>query len=323
MRQTILITGGQGLIGSTLIKILDELNIDYKAIDIRISPSNPIGTNILNYNPLKKLIDNCIGVVHLAAISRVIWGEENPQLCRKVNVDGTKNIIDACLASPNKPWLIYASSREVYGQQATFPVSEGCIFRPHNHYAKSKIDAESLVNDAKNSGLQASILRFSNVFGGLCDYSERVVPAFCYNALNNLPLRVNGGDSLLDFTYVDDVVKGIIQVIKLLSIQNESLPPIHFTTGKATSLLELANLAVGLCNSSSDVVLKPKDYIYPSKFYGDNTRAKSLLGWQPEYDARSGVQKYLEKLKSKTAILYPSIMVGTYENFKSDTRLSA
>ncbi|MEI6188046.1 MAG: NAD(P)-dependent oxidoreductase [Alphaproteobacteria bacterium] len=319
----ILITGALGLIGSTLNNLLNDEGYVVCPIDIRADPTNLSPNNILDFNHIKKMIKGCVGVVHLAAVSRVIWGEENPWLCRKVNVDGTKNIINACLESPIKPWLIYASSREVYGQQNIFPVQEDCTFRPHNHYAKSKIDAEKLVNDARDRGLQTTTLRFSNVFGGLCDYSERVVPAFCSNSLKGLPLQVNGGDSLLDFTYVDDVVKGIIQVIKLMSTQNESLPAIHFTTGKATSLLELANLTVQLCNSSSDIILKQKDSIYPSKFYGNYTRAKSLLGWEPKYNIRVGILNYLEKLKNNTAILYPSTMVRINENFESDTWLSA
>lgn len=323
MRKKILITGALGLIGSTLTNLLNDQGYTLCPIDVRVDQTNLNPINILDIRSIKKIIQGCLGVVHLAAVSRVIWGEENPQLCRQVNVDGTRNIINACLESPNKPWLIYASSREVYGQQDVFPVQEDCTFRPHNHYAKSKIDAENLVNDARDRGLQTTILRFSNVFGGLGDYSERVVPAFCSNALNGTPLQVNGGDSLLDFTYVDDVVKGIIEVIKLMTMQNESLPAIHFTTGKATSLLELANLAVSLCNSSSEIILKQKDSIYPSKFFGDYTRANSLLGWQPEYDMRTAILEYLEKLKTNIAILHPSTMVGINENFKSDTRLSA
>lgn len=321
--KTIVITGALGLIGSSLRSFLNNQGYVVCSVDVKSNPSNLTPINILDVTQIKKMIQGCIGVVHLAAVSRVIWGEENPLLCRKVNVEGTKNIINACLESPAKPWLIYASSREVYGQQDIFPVQEDCVFRPHNLYAKSKIDAENLVKEAKNKGLQTTTLRFSNVFGGLCDYSERVVPAFCSSALKGLPLYVNGGDSVLDFTYIDDVVKGISQVIKLMVTQNESLPAIHFTTGKATSLLELANLTVRLCNSSSDIVLKQKDSIYPSKFYGDYSRAKSLLGWEPEYNIKTGVLNYLERLKNNSAILYPSTMVRIDENFESDTWLSA
>lgn len=321
--QKILITGSSGLIGSTLTSLLYEQGYDVCPIDIRTNPSNQNPINILDIPNVNLMVKECVGVVHLAAVSRVIWGEENPWLCRKINVDGTKNIINACLESPTKPWLIYASSREVYGQQDIFPVNEDCDFRPHNYYAQSKVDAENLVNDARDIGLKTTTLRFSNVFGGLYDYCERVIPAFCSNSLKGLPLQVNGGDSLLDFTYVDDVVRGITQVIKLMSTQNESLPAIHFTTGKATSLLELANLAVKLVNSSSDIILKQKDSIYPSKFYGDYTRAKTLLGWEPEYNIKTGILNYLEKLQNKTAKLYPSAMVSINENFESNTWLSA
>jgi dTDP-glucose 4,6-dehydratase len=321
--QTIVVTGALGLIGSMLVKKLSALQVKVILVDIRSTPHNPVGINILNYPVLRDVIKNCTGVIHLAAVSRVIWGEEHPQLCTDINVKGTKNIIDACIKSPKKPWLIYASSREVYGQQTTFPVSEECIFMPHNHYAKSKMQAENLVNAAKKAGLQVSTLRFSNVFGGVSDYAERVVPAFCVNALNNLPLQVNGADALLDFTYVEDVVKGITQAAQYLSIQHDSLPAMHFTTGKATSLLELAKLVVKLCNSASDIIVKPKHALYPSKFYGDYSRANALLGWQPDHDVQSGVIHYVNQLKANTAKLIFSTKGSTNENFESYSWLSA
>lgn len=318
--QTILVTGSLGLIGSTLVKMLKDLNVNIITIDIR---DNTIDSNILNYNVLQKLISNCTGVIHLAAISRVIWGEKNPQLCKKVNVEGTRNVVNACIESAKNPWLIYASSREVYGQQDIFPVHEDCIFQPHNQYAKSKIDAECIVAEAKKAGLKTSILRFSNVYGGTHDYSERVIPAFCWNALNNQVLEVNGKDSLLDFTFVEDVAKGIMQTVEVLSSSNESLPAMHFTTGKGTSLFELANLILKLTNSSSNIQLRPKDSIYPSKFYGDYTRAKSLLKWQPTNDIKSGLIKYIAKLNAQTAKIYPLDMVDINENIESNTWLSA
>ena len=321
--QTIAVTGALGLIGSTLITALNKLNINVLPIDIRATLTNPVGVNILDYPVLQDIVNNCTGIVHLAAISRVIWGEEDPFLCRQVNVEGTKNIIKACINSPTKPWLIYASSREVYGQQTTFPVSEDCQLVPHNYYAKSKIEAETLVSEAKNAGLQVAKLRFSNVFGGLSDYAQRVVPAFCFNALNNLPLQVYGADSSLDFTYVIDVVKGITQTIEFLSSQAESLPAIHLTTGNATSLLDLAELVLHLCESKAEVIVKPKDTIYPSQFYGDYTRAKSLLGWQPEHTMKSGLTQYLANLKANTAKLHSLNMVSINENFKSHSWLSA
>jgi dTDP-glucose 4,6-dehydratase len=318
--QTILVTGSLGLIGSTLVKMLKDTNVNVITIDIR---DNAIDSNILNYNVLQKLISNCTGVIHLAAISRVIWGEDNPELCKKVNVEGTKNVVNACVESTKKPWLIYASSREVYGQQDIFPVNEDCVFQPHNQYAKSKIDAENIVTEARETGLKSAILRFSNVYGGMSDYSERVIPAFCWNAINNQALEVNGKDSLLDFTFVDDVARGIAQVVNVLSSNNESLPAIHFTTGKTTSLFELANLIIKLTNSSSDIKLKPKNSIYPSRFYGDYSRAKSLLNWQPTNDIKSGLINYIERLKAQKAKVYTLNMVDINENFESNTRLSA
>jgi nucleoside-diphosphate-sugar epimerase len=88
-------------------------------------------------------------------------------------------------------------------------------------------------------------------------------------------------------------------------------------------LLELANLAVELSNSSSDIILKPKDSIYPSRFCGDYSRAKSLLGWQPTHYIKEGIAKYIKELTAEVAKVHHLNMVHVNENFKSYSRISA
>jgi len=103
-----------------------------------------------------------VGVVHLAAVSRVIDGERDPARCWAVNVEGTRTVVEAAQSSPLRPWVIYASSREVYGQPSALPASEDCDRAPLNVYGRSKVAAEDLVTA---SGLAHAIVRFSNVYG--------------------------------------------------------------------------------------------------------------------------------------------------------------
>ena len=106
----ILVTGAAGLIGSALVERLKKQGYEVMCCDIRLrdSPLSFFSGEII------PLLQECVGVVHLAAISRVIHGEQHPELCYKVNVKGTTKFLELYKLLPNKPWLIYASSREVY-----------------------------------------------------------------------------------------------------------------------------------------------------------------------------------------------------------------
>lgn len=82
---------------------------------------------------------------NLAAVSRVIWGEQQPDLCWQTNVTSTRHVLESAYTSSNQPWVLYASSRAVYSQQKRFPVTESAPLQPLNTYARLKVAAEELV----------------------------------------------------------------------------------------------------------------------------------------------------------------------------------
>jgi UDP-glucose 4-epimerase len=289
----ILITGSEGLIGSGLSTYIMKQGYDIVGYDLASKPSPK---TILNMETLRYAAEGCIGIVHLAATSRVIDGQKNPFLCWNTNVVGTRNVIAAALECKTKPWVIYASSREVYGQQDVLPVQENCILKPMNIYAESKVEAERLMIEAREQSLNTCILRFSNVFGSVDDHSTRVIPAFCQAALSGRLLKVEGKDNIFDFTYIDDVIDGIAKVIDLLEGGTKNLPPIHFTTGVGTTLLEAANLIIKMTQSSSPIHQDNPRSFDVSSFYGDNQRAYTLLNWKPLFSFKDGIKFFLHKL---------------------------
>lgn len=314
----ILVTGALGLIGSELSKALSLLNVHVKELDIRYATTNSAYADICNKEEIMDKIHDCDGVVHLAGISRIAWGESDPVLCNKINTQGTDNLLQACLHSKRKPWFIFASSREVYGLQESFPVKESCILQPKNIYAQSKLAAEQLVEHAFTVGLQACILRFSNVYGGLFDHCDRVVPAFCINALNNRTIRIDGKDCIYDFTHVEDVIDGILKTIDFLSHKKcQSISKIHFTTSVPTSLFELAKTVIDTTNSSSNIELLPARTYGTTKFYGDYSLANSLLGWKPLYGLQAGLTKFIVDLQTQVENKPFYFAQGINESFKS------
>jgi UDP-glucose 4-epimerase len=290
---TILITGSQGLIGKTLIKYLKNTPYQVKQLDINLPVNHPHYGDINHPESIHQQLADCIGIIHLAAISRVIWGEQQPELCWQTNVLGTSYLLAAAYKATAKPWFIYASSREVYGQQQQFPVVESASLQPLNAYARSKVAAEELVNQYQTQGLKTAILRFSSVYGRIDDHADRVVPAFCRAAAYGKTLNIEGLDNTFDFTHVTDVVDGIVKTILQLQ-QGQSLPAIHLTSGQPTTLYELAKLACNISNTSAKLIEAPPRSFDVAKFYGSPLLAQEKLGWKPKIAIETGITQLIE-----------------------------
>lgn len=301
----ILITGSAGLIGSALSIALRKLGINVIGIDNGLEPYHENYGDVLDYNRVLEGTAQADGVIHLAAVSRVVFGEKNPKLCWETNVEGTKCVIEAALESQKKPWVLYASSREVYGQQKHLPVKETAPLIPVNIYGESKIAAEKSIEDAVKRGLKGSVVRFSNVFGSVHDHHDRVIPAFCAAAANGTGIRVDGRDNLFDFTFIDDVVQGILAFIYALNKSQTPLPPIHLTTGQAVSLGEVATYAQKASVHDIQITEAPSRSFDVSKFSGDTSRSKDLLNWEACVPIQEGIHRLINQFNLSTEIGQP------------------
>lgn len=296
----ILITGSHGLVGSALRADLHAAGHLTRHLDLRAPQGDGRG-DVLDPHAIDAAVAGCDGIIHLAAVSRVLWGERDPALCRATNEGGTRNLLRAALGAPRRPWFIFASSREVYGEPDTLPVREHAPLRPVNVYGQTKITGERLIDDARAAGLATAIVRLSNVYGSIHDHADRVVPAFTRRALAGEPLRVDGAEHTFDFTHIDDTARGILAVTDALHAGERRLPPIHFLTGTPTTLGELAAAAIDLAASRSPIQhAAPRSYDV-ARFYGDPSRARALLGWQPRVPLRDGLTRLLTALRSSEA----------------------
>ena len=238
----------------------------------------------------------CDGIVHLGAVSRVIDGERDPETCWSVNAEGTRLLVETAQRQPAPPWLIHASSREVYGEVAQLPAGEDTPFDPVNIYGRSKIAGETAV---RQSELRSAIVRFSNVYGSTADYPDRVIPAFCRQAANDEAIRVDGLDHTFDFTHLSDTVRGLHILIERLQ-HGLSDVTLHFLTGVPTTLGELAELAVALAGSSSPIHEAAPRNFDVGRFYGDPSRAEMLLGWRAEVPLREGLARLIEDFRRES-----------------------
>lgn len=290
----LLITGSKGLIGSALRKACTHLNIQTVGIDKNEQIDQPDYGTILDRNAIFNRMQECDGIIHLAAISRVIFGEKFPKLCWETNVEGTENVLEAALASEKKPWVLYASSREVYGEQKILPVQETAPLAPVNIYGESKAEAERKV---EASSLITGIVRFSNVFGSAHDHHDRVIPAFCRASAEGTEIRVDGAENLFDFTFIEDVVHGILAFIYLLSQKNASITPIHLTSGQPATLGEVAHIAKRASHYPLSIRESASRSFDVARFSGDISRAQKLLHWKATTYVKEGMHRLINQYR--------------------------
>lgn len=292
----ILVTGSEGLIGKSLCTRLVAAGRVVLPFDISRGPSE----DIKKTDELKKALSGVSGIVHLAAVSRVVVGEKNPDLCLATNVDALSRLLVAVQDCRDRPWLIFASSREVYGRATELPVAETAVLSPVNVYARSKVEGERLTLGAREAGLWTNLCRFSTVYGRTDDHSDRLIPAFARVAANGGELRVDGGSTTVDATHVDDVADGMMSLIDATSA-GERLPPLHFVSGKGTSIADLAHLAKAVSSKPVSIRLSdPRSYDV-GQFIGDPTRCRQLLGWSSKIPIEAGFQALVRDFEAQSS----------------------
>ena len=315
MDSIIVITGCSGFIGSALSeKILlnggKVLGIDLVEPPLSLSQYERfffINGDVRYVNDISSVIDDDIeGFIHLASPSRVMWVEEQPNICTDIMINGTQNILDEA-AKSHANWFIFGSSREVYGNLMEIPANEDCILAPINIYGKNKAIAEEMVtsfNSEKNPLLRKAILRYSNVYGSWHDHHDRVVPAFVKSAITGECIEVQGKDQIFDFTHVDDVIKATLNAIDCLR-KDGGMICCHITTGRGTTLEELANLAMSATGSSCNVRYSEPRVNDPLRFVGANDRCRDLLGIVPDIEIENGISRLVETWDEQNTGIQP------------------
>ena len=224
----VLVTGGAGFIGSSFAKkakqqgwdvtIFDNLSTGHKST---VDELEKLGIRVIigdirDRDLLSKETANCTAVVHLAAQVSVPLSVEKPKETNDINVQGTDNVIQSCFDNDVQR-LVVASSAAVYGNADNLPLKEQDAGQTLSPYAESKWINEQQILDARNNGLNATALRFFNVYG----VGQRpdgayaaVVPKFVDMMVNKQAPRINGdGLHTRDFVHVDDVCNAIWSLI--------------------------------------------------------------------------------------------------------------
>ena len=222
--EKIFVTGSSGTIGTALCEALMEKGYEVVGIDIKQNKWSEkvdgitIISDLRDRNFFRKLSDDFDMVIHLAANARVYNLVKNPILARD-NFEMLFNILEFSRLK-NIDRFIFASSREVYGNSDKIfhKEDEAYVKNCESPYTATKIGGEALAHSYHQCyGIDFLIPRFSNVYGRYDD-SDRVIPVFIARARQNEDLIVFGKEKLLDFTFIDDCVDGIMKSIEMFDV---------------------------------------------------------------------------------------------------------
>jgi UDP-glucuronate 4-epimerase len=305
----ILVTGSSGQIGTNLALSLLESGHEVHGIDKRANTwDERVPTEIVDlvelartgatYEPPWK--PDCL--VHLAAWAKVHQLVVEPMKALE-NVEMAVAALEIARASDCP--IVFGSSREVYGEihrhitdeaMADFVVAE-------SPYSASKIAGEAFFYSyARCYALPHLVFRFSNVYGRFDndqDRMERVTPLFVRKIAAREPITVFGRNKMLDFTYVDDCVRGVRAGIEALvdrKVVNETINLAYGQGYTLTDLVHLIELALGV---EADATYEPSQVGEVTRYVADISKARRLLGYEPEVPLTRGVPLYVEWCRSQ------------------------
>ena len=321
----ILLVGGCGFIGHNLalhlkkkyeVFIVDSLAVNnllsftdseiknkklYSAIlNNRIDLINKEKINLIiqdarEYNSVTRIYDqiNPDIIIHLAAVSHANKSNKDPHSTFDHSLRTLENTLD--FAKNKKTHVIYMSSSMVYGNFETDEVDEESTCNPIGIYGSLKLAGELIVKSYNQVfGLPYTIIRPSALYGERC-VSRRVGQIFIENAIQNLDVAINGnGKEKLDFTYIEDLVSGIATCCENDNAKNQTF---NFTFGNAREVNEMVEI-LQKAFPHVNIIYKDKENFMPERGTLKNNKAKSLLGFQPQYPIEVGYPKYIEWYKS-------------------------
>jgi len=308
MTDTIIVTGASGFIGSHLVDRLllnghKVIGIDNMRTGKKENLSEALkndGFHLLTADIRDTNLNSMIGedidtIFHLAAISSVTESIENPILVNDVNVNGTVNVLDMA-RKQNAKRIVFSSSAAVYGDPEEIPVREDAPLTPLSPYAASKIAGEMYIQSfSKSYGLDATILRYFNVYGPRQAYSEYtgVISIFVNQALVGNSIKIEGdGKQTRSFIHVADVSRATQLAGELKSGIGAT---INISGPSLISILQLAQILKENVDGCQSEIIHVEPRIGDVKdSIGNSERAQKLLGFSPEIPLERGLKETAE-----------------------------
>jgi dTDP-glucose 4,6-dehydratase len=314
------ISGGAGFIGSHLCDFLLDRGHDVVALDNLITGSAENIAHLRNRGAFQFLqiditnlvsIDGSVDyVMHLASLASPADYMAHPIETLESGSTGTRNLLE--LALRNGARFLLTSTSECYGDPQEHPQKEtywGNVnpVGPRSCYDESKRYAEAITMAYHRvHGLRTNIARIFNTYGPRMQLKDgRVVPAFIDQVSSGEAMTVFGdGSQTRSFCYVSDMVRGLF----LLSESDERYP-VNLGNPQELTILEFAETIRKVSGSSAEIVFRPLPQDDPKRRQPDITKARTILGWQPEVTLEDGLRLTLDAFRSRLA--QPAVALST------------
>lgn len=314
-----LITGGAGFIGSNIVEYL----IKYGAGKVRVLDNFSTGSlenirpflelpnfelvegDIRDFATCQRALEGIDYVSHQAALGSVPRSIADPITSNEVNVSGFLNMLTAARDAGVKA-MVYAASSSTYGDHPGLPKFEDKIGNPLSPYAVTKFVNELYANVySKTYGFHAVGLRYFNVFGPRQNPKgpyAAVIPLFAESALLGKAPFINGdGMTSRDFTFVENAVQANIR--GLLTAKVEKHEVFNIAVGEATTLNQLWEMITKIVGTDLQPTYREERKGDVRHSLADISKARTLLGYNPQVTIRDGIQTTVEWYKNALSVV--------------------
>jgi UDP-glucose 4-epimerase len=297
----VLVTGGCGFIGSNLVRLLrSQTDWDVRVIDdMRTGRSENIPEGLADvwignaanphiFGPASQEVD---AVVHLASQTGVQPSVEDPMADFQGNAAVAFRVLDATRQA-GIGRFVFASTGAAVGEVDP-PIHEEVVPRPVSPYGAGKLAGEAYCRAfAASFGMDTVALRFSNVYGPFSERKKNAVPNFIKRRLTGEPMVIFGdGSQTRDFVYVDDLCGAIVLALQAEGVAGEVF---QVASGVETSILDLARMVEELVPGSGEITFEPARAGEVNRSRADISKARRVLGFDPQVDLRQGVVRTAE-----------------------------
>ena len=310
----VLVTGAGGFIGSHLVEALLEKGANVRAFVKYNSRSDwgmlsdlpeetqksieVITGNVRDPFFVRKAVQGCDYVFHLAALIGIPYSYVAPEDYVAVNVFGTLNVLQAC-QDERTPRMVHTSTSETYGTALYVPIDEKHPMQGQSPYSASKIGADKMVESYYNSfELPVVTVRPFNTFGPR-QSSRAFIPTVVSQALTRKKILLGSLEPVRDMTFVKDTAEGLITVGLSDKVLGQT---VNLGVGKGQTIGSIAKMILHILDKQDIPIEKDVARIRPEKsevmrLISDNTKARDICGWSPNYSFEQGLAETIEWIR--------------------------
>ena len=305
-----LVTGAGGFIGSHLVDALVRLGAKV-SVFVRYNSRGDLGLlkglsgdierevevfvgDLKDPEALRRPVKRCDLLFHLGSLIAIPYSYVNPMDFVQTNIVGTANLLNACLGNDLEK-IVHTSTSEVYGTAIYCPMDEKHPLQAQSPYSATKIGADKLAESYHRSfGLPVAVARPFNAYGPR-QSARAIIPTIMLQALNGNKVMLGSLHPTRDFTYVEDTVRGLIEVAKSPHSIGEV---INIGCGREISIGELVRAILSIIGKTAEI-LQEDWRVRPEKseverLMCDNSKARKLLGWEPRMTLKDGLNRTVD-----------------------------